>query len=120
MSEFSALVVCFGTVCVVFCLVLWRITSCLQATTGTRFRTEGRDRRDAFQLLERVIEWKETPLHQKTDICGLHHAERVNQVNADAVVERVISEKPRKPDKSSPAKATSEGQLAEMIGATLQ
>ncbi len=118
MSEFSILAVCFGTVCVGFCLVLWRLISCLQDTTGTRLRAEDRDRRDVFHLLERTLEWKGTPLHQKLDMVDRHHAERVNQVNADAVVERTVSG--RKSAKSQPAKATPEGKLADVVGATFR
>lgn len=99
--------------------ILWRLIGCLQETAGLRFRSQDRERRDLYQTLERVLEWKEVPSHQRLDVSDRHRAERVNQVNADAIVEKSagagVKNKP-----PSPSKIYEAGQTAAEVGASYQ
>ena len=65
----------------------WRLIGVLQAVTRASHRAADRERRDLYQIFERMFEKRDTLPHQIRDLANLHARERMNQVTQDAKME---------------------------------
>jgi hypothetical protein len=117
MSEPTLMLVAAAVIILALVVILWRLVGALQETTGQRLRSSDRERRDLFQMLERSLERRDTPTHQHMDTMDRHRTERINQVNADAIVEKAATKKNEPP---TPSKIYDGGRVAAEIGASFK
>jgi len=78
-----------GVVFVGLIALVWRQTAALQSMAGLRTRAVDRERHDAQQLMERLVE-KCTSV-DPADLARLHHRERALQTRTDSTTDRDIS-----------------------------
>lgn len=98
-------------------VICWKILNCLQQTTGQKFRSEDRKRRDLFQLLERSMERRDTPQHQKVDLVNAHRGERMSQVSSDAKTEQMATNSKKPVVPQVPKLYEPDNAVAEVAGA---
>ncbi len=90
----------FGLVCVALVALIWRQTMALESMSGAKARSEDRTRRDCYQLIERLLEKRDT--NDALELARVHRVERVQQVRQDAETERAATAQPEptKPEES--------------------
>ncbi len=87
------LVVAVSAVCCALIALLWRQTLTLGRLAGINTRARDRERHDFHQLLERLLEKRDTPDSYRTS--ELHRTERLRLNQIDAHVEENAETPPR-------------------------
>ena len=94
-------IVVLALVIIAFVVVLWRMTAALVAMSGTRARSNDRERRDHYQIIERLLEKRDAT--NGFDMAQMHSRERVEQMKIDACMEQTATEQPKpKAEKENP------------------
>lgn len=81
-----------GLVFIGLVALIWRQTSALESMAGAKARSEDRTRRDCYQLIERLLEKRDTT--DGLELARVHRVERVQQVRQDAETERAATAHP--------------------------
>lgn len=75
-------------------IILWRMISTVQGVTDHSFRRKEYERRDYLNLVERLIEKRDSEGDAKVDIAQLHAQERNNKNTLDTEVEKKVIGEP--------------------------
>ena len=65
----------------------WRMIGGLHGHHALDARVRERERRDYFQMIERLIEGREVPKIQQLDLAHAHRSERIQRVQTDSRIE---------------------------------
>lgn len=99
-------------------LLSWKLATLLQSLASTNVRTMEHERRDWFQLVERLMEKRNLPIDTQSDLAAMHARERMNRIDTDGVTDRKAMEKPRKPPPKEKPPMVSTGD--DILGSMLQ
>ncbi|KPL09542.1 hypothetical protein AMJ71_06125 [candidate division TA06 bacterium SM1_40] len=80
-----------GFCLLVLCAVLWTVVRGLVQIAGARMRSRDRERMDYLQIIERILEKKDSPVHLHPDVAVRHAQERAAAVREAADVEKRAS-----------------------------